>query len=82
MTSGITCSEKTNSVTYNFLEVSNGMRIVIRGTGSTERKTNWKCNISELGGGGGPSVLKFEIIGFFLELMTCLSLSNAHLHRL
>jgi hypothetical protein len=49
MTSGITCSEKTNSVTYNFLEVSNGIRIVIRGT---ERKKNWKCNISELGGRG------------------------------
>ena len=32
MTSGITCSEKTNSITCNFMEVSNGMHIVISDT--------------------------------------------------
>ena len=41
MTYGITCSEKTNSVAYNFMEVSNGMHIVIR-------CADGKCNISEM----------------------------------
>lgn len=75
MTSAITCSEKTNSIPYNFMEVSDGMHIVIRGT---DGKTNGKLIFQSW----GPSVLKFEIIGFFRELMTCPSLSNAHLRRL
>ena len=36
MTSGITCSEKTNSIAYNFMEVINGMHIVISGTDGKE----------------------------------------------